>query len=359
MSTSLPERASLDQLRKQAKEIRKSGVYPTLAAAQFALAQSKGFASWPKLVFAVQQQAVQAAIRDGVPEVLAKLLAKAPRLAKAQYPDGSYPLHQAAENDDPEMVEMLVKAGAAFRPRYAKSTHTALSWAVTCWSPHAALKLVELGDQPDLFCAAGLGLLDHVKACWADGRLTPGASQTGSSRWDANGERLPAPPERAEDVISDALYMACRCGQLEVARWLLDHGADPNWRGFIDANCLAWAELSGNRELIDLIRSRGGSDETVDSEFGAPPKLFPIFIRAGWGFGRALADLITARPDLVEARAACGTPLHAAAKGGFAESAKILLAAGADRAARDPQGRTPADVAEAHGHAELASLLNG
>ena len=52
MSTSLPERASLDQLRKQAKEIRKSGVYPTLAAAQFALAQSYGFPSWPKLVFA-------------------------------------------------------------------------------------------------------------------------------------------------------------------------------------------------------------------------------------------------------------------------------------------------------------------
>jgi len=357
MSTSLPERASLDQLRKQAKEMRKSGEYPTLAAAQFALAQSHGFSSWPKLVFAVQQQAVQIAIRDGLTGELTKLLEKNPRLARAQYAEGGYPLHQAAEFNDPEMIEVLVKAGAEFRPRYAHSTHTALSWAVTCWSTHAALKLVELGDKPDLFCAAGLGLLDHVKSYWVDGRFIPGASQTGSSRYSESGEKLPSPPENAAGVVSDALYMACRCGQLEVARWLLDHDADPNWRGFIGANCLAWAELSGVQELIDLVRERGGSDEMVDKEFGAKPHDFPIFIRAGWGFRQPLADLIAAKPDVLTARAACGSPLHAAAMNGHIESAKILLAAGADRAALDPQGRTPAEVAASRGHPEVAALL--
>jgi|GEM_PF-6140715 len=76
MSTPLPERASLEQLRKQAKEMRKSGEYPTLAAAQFALAQSHGFPSWPKLVLAVQQKAVQIAIRDGLTDELKKLLGR-------------------------------------------------------------------------------------------------------------------------------------------------------------------------------------------------------------------------------------------------------------------------------------------
>gem|GEM_PF-5588907 len=42
---------------------------------------------------------------------------------------------------------------------------------------------------------------------------------------------------------------------------------------------------------------------------------------------------------------------------GHLESAKILLAAGADLTALDPQGRTPAEVARTRGHAEVAAFL--
>src|SRR6185503_1902087 len=45
----LPERPSLEQLRKQAKELSKADDIP-LAAAQLALARKYGFESWPKLV---------------------------------------------------------------------------------------------------------------------------------------------------------------------------------------------------------------------------------------------------------------------------------------------------------------------
>ena len=52
-----------------------------------------------------------------------------------------------------------------------------------------------------------------------------------------------------------------------------------------------------------------------------------------------------------------GTLLHAAAEGGQEPTARILLHFGADPLARDPEGRTPADVAQARGHAALAALL--
>src|SRR6516165_1618127 len=78
MSTSLPERPDLDQLRRQAKELRDAarrgdtdaierisrhhssapagGV--SLAAAQLVIARELGFASWPQLKAAVETQAI-------------------------------------------------------------------------------------------------------------------------------------------------------------------------------------------------------------------------------------------------------------------------------------------------------------
>jgi len=76
MSSSLPDRTDLDQLRRQAKELRdaaRSGeptslqritrLTPirqpgsvTLAVAQFVIAQELGFASWPKLKAAVESR---------------------------------------------------------------------------------------------------------------------------------------------------------------------------------------------------------------------------------------------------------------------------------------------------------------
>src|SRR5262245_10612879 len=105
-------------------------------------------------------------IERGVVEGVRALLAKSPELASTQFEDGSWPLHLAASRDDAAMVELLVRSGAAMNPKFAGSGHTALSWAVTCWSFTAARKLVELGEQPDLFCAAGMGLLDKVRTFW-------------------------------------------------------------------------------------------------------------------------------------------------------------------------------------------------
>src|SRR3954465_6875468 len=49
MPTELPERPSLRHLRDQAKDLLGSGAADSLTAAQFEIARTYRFASWPKL----------------------------------------------------------------------------------------------------------------------------------------------------------------------------------------------------------------------------------------------------------------------------------------------------------------------
>lgn len=89
-----------------------------------------------------------------------------------------------------------------------------------------ARALMEAGVEPDLFGAAGLGEVERVRAFFTpEGRLRPRASITGSSRYAPDGTQLPCPPATDREVVSDALYMACRAGHEGTARELLTHAA--------------------------------------------------------------------------------------------------------------------------------------
>ncbi|HEY9226777.1 MAG TPA: ankyrin repeat domain-containing protein [Gemmatimonadaceae bacterium] len=297
---------------------------------------------------------LRSAITNGDTTLVAKLLTSTPSLASAQFEDGATPLHVAAESNDAEMIDLLARHGATLDARYGTSAHTPLSWALTVEALDAARKLVALGSEPDLFCAAGLGDVDRVKAYWSDGRLRESPSHTGSSRTTEAGDELPRPPRSDAEQVSDALYIAARLGHLDVARWLLDHGAEPNWRGYSGATTLAWAEFSGNTELWALLRERGGQDDIRDYVFRATARAFPVFVFSNWGFPRRLLERLLADRSLVELRAGIGTPLHAAAMGGQTVCARTLIGFGASKSALDDQRRTPSEVAA---NAELAELL--
>lgn len=353
----LPEKPSLGQLRKLAKELKASESLPTLTGAQHELARRFGYESWAKLKLFVEQTTLRRLIQEGEAGPVSELLKGSPSLAGSAFPEGDTPLHVAAEENRPAIVELLVRKGAKLNARYFESAHSALSWSITCWSFAAAEKLVELGDVPDLFCAAGLGRLDLVQQFWVDGKLRPSPSSTGCSRMTSDWQRLPCPPINDADQVSDALYIACRADRFEVAKWLVEHGADPNFRGYIGGTCLAWAEFSGNAELCALLREHGGSDDIRDYAYHATPKEFPIMVLAGWGFRDVLANRLSKHPESVRVQTPYGTPLHAASIGGHEWVVKLLLEHGVDPKVRNENGLIAADTAQSKGHDVIVGLL--
>lgn len=150
MSRTLPERANLEYLTKQAKDLLKdakagdaiareqlrawgppgAAESPKLADCQHALAREFGFASWPKLRAHVQalgatdpMEALAAALktRQAMPvaEVLSRFPSVKARLDEA-VPGGAFgatPLIVAVEQANHELVDLLLAAGASINQR--------------------------------------------------------------------------------------------------------------------------------------------------------------------------------------------------------------------------------------------------
>ena len=61
------------------------------------------------------------------------------------------------------------------------------------------------------------------------------------------------------DCNSTALHMTVESGAIDIARLLLDAGADPNIRDDkYDATALGWAEFFDRSDFAELIRAKGG-----------------------------------------------------------------------------------------------------
>ena len=119
------------------------------------------------------------------------------------------------------------------------------------------------------------------------------------------------------------LHQAALKGNLAFATLLLQHGADVNARDGDGATPLHNAALSGHREVAALLLDKGADREARDSESGATP----LYHAAAWG-RTALVELLIARGADVNARNKAGvTPLAAAEKNGFSETAAVLKTA--------------------------------
>jgi ankyrin repeat protein len=367
MSKSLPARPALDWYRKAAKktldELRARDPKARLADAQLALAREYGFSSWRSLKARIDQLVLelpalfQAIRRDDRPAIR-RWLEDRPQLATAADGEGQTALHVAAEDNNPDAVDLLLAARADARAYFGQSAHTALSWALTTRAFDAATALVRGGVTPDLFCAAGLGDVERVRAFFDEGgHLRPDASRTGSSRYAPDGTRLPYPREPRE-VISDALYLACRNGQTEVVRELLGHAPDLSFRAFIGGTPLHWAYFGAQRAVIHLLLAAGADPTLRDHEYRCTPRAFGICVAASWGFMSVFIGVLKCDPGAINLLDGRGTALHEAARAGQVAVAKILLQVGADRSIRDPEGKTALELAEASGHDEVARLLS-
>jgi hypothetical protein len=355
----LPERASLDWLKKTAKQnleaLRAADPRAKLADAQLALARAYGFPSWRALRAHVESPkmpgsdpivgAFLRAVGDGEIEKVRAALDAAPQLANAVGPHPYWggrpqPLHVAIETKRRDMFDLLLAAGADPSGRNEDYDH---------WSP---LMLTFSRDQPEMRTTliargAHIGLAEallmqddaRVAALLNDG--LPGVAPNDGSllafaRTPFAIDRLlelgasPTQKDRWGATPIEAMSRAGAEGP-ELVRHLMLRGVVPSAREF--------ARLGDRDALIMLI----AADSAVARD--------DAVLMAAVDFGHhALVRWLLEQGANANARAeaqAGQTALHSAAWNGDLEMARLLVEAGADAPALDRQyDNTPRGWAE-------------
>jgi ankyrin repeat protein/catechol 2,3-dioxygenase-like lactoylglutathione lyase family enzyme len=175
--SSLPERPSLEYLKKLAKErlqkLRRLNPQAKLAAAQLAVARDHGFPSWRVLKAEIEKRQAGpipqarssetedagkaselffAACTKGDVDVLRSLLAKDSSLARAADPKGDYSgwtgLHSAAQGGNLEAVRLLLEHGADPNAREAGDNTYPLHWAAANRQLEIVRALLDAGGEP-------------------------------------------------------------------------------------------------------------------------------------------------------------------------------------------------------------------
>ena len=149
-------------------------------------------------------------------------------------PHTETPLHWAASSDDVAVLDTLLDHGADIEARggvIGNGTPIADATAFGQWK--TARRLIERGARTTLWQAASLGLMDRVETYFV-GHVPP-----------------------AEEITA-AFWCACHGGQLKVAEYLLDRGADINWIGYDQLTPFDAARRSGANDLVAWLFHRGG-----------------------------------------------------------------------------------------------------
>jgi len=208
-------------------------------------------------------------------------------------------LFDAIRQGDADQVRALLAADPALANSRTPEGATPVLWSV--YTRHSDLAPLLLAGRPaDFFEACALG--DQARAA----------------------ELLAADPALANQHSGDGftgLGYACFFGHSDLARLLLEGGADPNLaaRNALGVAPLHSAVATGSPALIELLLARG------------------------------------ANPNAEEGNGM--TPFHTAAGHGNREIIALLLAAGAAPGHKARDGRTPADIARQYGHPEVAVEL--
>ncbi len=207
--------------------------------------------------------------------------------------DGTTPLHWATRGEDTETAKLLIAGGA--------NANAVNRYGVT-----------------PLSIAANNGNADLVAML-----LAAGAD--------------------AKTVIKDGetvLMAAARTGNPRSVELLIDHGAVVDAReSRLGETALMWAVAENHPEAAKLLIGHGADVNARTNELKFPKDRF------------GLEGVLTILPH------GRWTPLMYAARQGSLEAARVLVDAGADMNALDPDRSTPAIIATINGHYDVAAML--
>ena len=164
--------------------------------------------------------------------------------------------------------------------------------------------------------------------------------------------------ERGADVATQnkdgetPLHPASRNGGVEVARMLVEHGADVAAQNKDGETPLHLASQYGNVEVVRILVERG-ADLAAQKKYGETP----LHMASQTGQVDVARMLVERGADLAAQNKYGETPLHMASQNGQVEVARMLVERGADVAAQNKDGKTPLHLALQYREVEVARML--
>jgi ankyrin repeat protein len=303
----LPERASLEFLKKTAKdrltELRRGDPRAKLADALLAVARDYGFSSWRALKAELDRRRDAhaalffAACEMGDVETARRLIAEDAALVGAADPSrdhgGWTGLHTAAQRDRVELLRALLELGADANAREEGDHTPPLHWAAAGGNTECVRALLDAGVDPqgagDVHELDAIGwatvwrpetdiphdtvalLLERGARHHVFSAIAAGDAAALQQLVEDNPDALDRRMSRFEGGQS-ALHFAIRRKRPDLLHLLVDLGADVEAVDGSGRTPLEVAIMSGDREAIERLRAAGALE---------PPALPPANFRAG------------------------------------------------------------------------------
>jgi ankyrin repeat protein len=265
------------------------------------------------------------AVKSSAPDLERDLLA-AQAEADARDQAGRTPLIEAASMGDADSSSILVASGANIM---AKDGDGDSALTISISGAPALLKILLTKDNINKSDAEGKTPLRCIVEALAVGKAAAPAPASGAA--SASGA-VPAAP------VLDSLDLA------------IATGARLDERDRFSATCLHAALRAGDKDTAARL-AKAGADVFAKDKDGVTPA--SLAIAAGVD---ALKSLVNAAGIAVKDKQGNGW-LHYAAIAASADAVNCLIAAGADRTARNISGETAYDIAIKRGQQSLAALL--
>lgn len=141
-------------------------------------------------------------------------------------------------------------------------------------------------------------------------------------------------------------------GQVDIAKLLLDGGADPGSLTKVNDTALHWAARTGHSEFVRLLLSLG-ADLEARNKYGSTA----LHEAAYYGHLEACTLLVNKGAQVNVRNNAGSTPLDFAASAGNADVVELLVRRGADRDTANGKGRTPLEEARKKGRQNVVWWL--